>query len=403
MGFGALAATAGSTRPARTGADPGIGLLTASAHRVGRDPGRLRHHRDTFRPQLGRLGPEPQPPLKLRQMRSHHRVPPCHRVRQIRHSTTVAPKPAKNDIISSRVLRCDLGFCTLAGTLWSDSAAATGKTVAPTVGKPRQLKLLGDQLVAVDENQTARVERHRPSARGANYTVLTDIHCMPRQIAEILDHSAPDLAIRPRIDTHPRIHRHAAIAGIASHPASALHPSFHRSSTLGRARENSDAITARPANAVRLMHDHHPADPEPGHALPDRAPAARSSCTTFTRFHPIWGKPAVRRGGEAAIVGQRRLRQPGAVLDVVRHPTARRSSSTARGRRRRTPEPSRSRRHGPDPGTSPPTRRPRRTSRSASRSVGRAPGLRRCRSYGSCCEERPCAHRRPRLLMGLLV
>jgi len=63
---------------------------------------------------------------------------------------------------------CDLGFCTLAGTLLSDSAAATGKDTRPTAGKPRQLKLLGDQLVAVDENQAARVERHRPSPRGAN-------------------------------------------------------------------------------------------------------------------------------------------------------------------------------------------------------------------------------------------
>ena len=99
--------------------------------------------------------------------------------------------------------KCDLGFCTLAGTQLSDSAA-TGKDRRPTVGKPRQLELLGDQLVAVDENQTARVERHRPSPRGANYMVLTDIHCMPRHVAEILDHSAPDLAVRPRIHTHPR-------------------------------------------------------------------------------------------------------------------------------------------------------------------------------------------------------
>src|SRR5258708_1647459 len=102
--------------------------------------------------------------------------------------------------------------------------------MSPTVGKPRQLKLLGGQLVAVDENQTARVERHRPSPRGANYMVLTDIHYLPRQIAEILDHSAADLAVRPGIDTHPHIHRHAAIAGIASRRASALHPSSHPSS-----------------------------------------------------------------------------------------------------------------------------------------------------------------------------
>ena len=99
----------------------------------------------------------------------------------------------------------------------------------PTVGKPRQLKLLGDQLVAVDENQTTRVERHRPSARGTNYTI-TDIHCLPRQIAEILDHSAADLAVRARIHTHPHIHRHGAVAGIASRPARAFHPSFHPSS-----------------------------------------------------------------------------------------------------------------------------------------------------------------------------
>jgi hypothetical protein len=52
----------------------------------------------------------------------------------------------------------------------SDNAAATGKDDRPTVGKPRQLKLLGGQLVAVDENQTARVERHRPSPRRANDT-----------------------------------------------------------------------------------------------------------------------------------------------------------------------------------------------------------------------------------------
>jgi hypothetical protein len=95
------------------------------------------------------------------------------------------------------------------------------------VGKPRQLKLLGGQLVAVDENQTARVERHRPSPRGTNYMVLTDIHDMPRQITEILDHSAADLAVRPRIYTHPHIHRHGAIAGIASRPTSAFRPPFH--------------------------------------------------------------------------------------------------------------------------------------------------------------------------------
>ena len=89
--------------------------------------------------------------------------------------------------------------------------------MVPDVGKPRQLKLLGGH-VAVDENQTSCVERHRPSPRGANDMVLTDIHCLPREIAEILDHRAADLAVRPRIYTHPHIHRHGAIAGIANLP-----------------------------------------------------------------------------------------------------------------------------------------------------------------------------------------
>jgi hypothetical protein len=45
--------------------------------------------------------------------------------------------------------------------------------------------------------------------------VRTDIHCMPGQFAEILDHRA-DFAVGPRI----HIHRHAAMAaGIASRPA----------------------------------------------------------------------------------------------------------------------------------------------------------------------------------------
>ena len=38
------------------------------------------------------------------------------------------------------------------------------------MGKPPQLKLLGDQLVAVDKNQTARIQRHRPSPPGATRT-----------------------------------------------------------------------------------------------------------------------------------------------------------------------------------------------------------------------------------------
>ena len=60
--------------------------------------------------------------------------------------------------------------------------------VARRLGKPRQLKLLGDELVAVDENQTAGVEHDRPSSRWVNYAI-TDIHCVPNHIAKIFDHS----------------------------------------------------------------------------------------------------------------------------------------------------------------------------------------------------------------------
>ena len=136
------------------------------------------------------------------------------------------------------------------------------KRCRPTVGKPQQLKLLGDQLVAVDENQTAGVERHRPSPRGANDMVLSDVHCMPRQIAEILDHRAADFAVGPRIDTHPHIHRHPAVAGIASRRASAFRPSSHPSSPR----------VVRVKIVTQLEHDHltphgimvhdHPADPD---------------------------------------------------------------------------------------------------------------------------------------------
>jgi WD40 repeat protein len=60
-----------------------------------------------------------------------------------------------------------------AGMIASGSGRRNWKRFRPTVGVPRQLKLLGGQLVAVDENQTARVERYRPSPRGANHMVLT--------------------------------------------------------------------------------------------------------------------------------------------------------------------------------------------------------------------------------------
>jgi hypothetical protein len=51
-----------------------------------------------------------------------------------------------------------------------------------------------------------------------------------RRLAIELTDSAADLAVRSRIYTHPHIHRHGAIAGIASRRASALHPSSHPSS-----------------------------------------------------------------------------------------------------------------------------------------------------------------------------
>ena len=98
----------------------------------------------------------------------------------------------------------------------------------PNPNRRRTLLLLGDQLVAVNENQIAGIERDRPSARGVSYMILTDIHCVPRRIGEILDHSAADLSVRPQMYTHPHIHRHAAIAGIASRPLASFIRLFMR-------------------------------------------------------------------------------------------------------------------------------------------------------------------------------
>ena len=53
---------------------------------------------DPTRAQLRGLRAQPQPPLELRQMRSQHRVPPRDRVRQIRHSTTVAAQNPKTTL-----------------------------------------------------------------------------------------------------------------------------------------------------------------------------------------------------------------------------------------------------------------------------------------------------------------
>ena len=104
MGFGSLATAAGPTGPTGARAEPLIGFRAAPAHRVGRDPGRLSHHSDTTRPQLGSLGSQPQSSLELRQMRSNNRIPPRHRVGQIRHSTTVAPTPAKTTLFHHKPL-----------------------------------------------------------------------------------------------------------------------------------------------------------------------------------------------------------------------------------------------------------------------------------------------------------
>ena len=56
---------------------------------------------------------------------------------------------------------------------------------------------------------------------------------MPRQIAEILDHSPPEFTVGPRIYTHPHIHRHAAITGIVSRRASVFYRPARRLAARG--------------------------------------------------------------------------------------------------------------------------------------------------------------------------
>ena len=102
MGFGPLAATTGPTGPTRTRTHPLIGFLAAPTHGIGGNPGRLRHHGHTTGPQLAGLGSQPQSPLELRQMRFNNRIPPRHRVGQIRHSTTVTLKPPKTRLINHK-------------------------------------------------------------------------------------------------------------------------------------------------------------------------------------------------------------------------------------------------------------------------------------------------------------
>jgi hypothetical protein len=112
--------------------------------------------------------------------------------------------------------KCDRGFCTLAGTQLSDSAAGTGKDGRPTVGKPLQLKLFGGQFVAVDENQTSRVERHRPPPPGATRTAAPVQPHPPKgpqtPVSEPPARKAPDR----KASSAPRSnHRNPVVPGMA--------------------------------------------------------------------------------------------------------------------------------------------------------------------------------------------
>ena len=106
--LGAFTAATGSTGPTQTRPGSVGSFLATPANRVRRDPARLGDYRDPTRTQLGSLRSQPQPPLKLRQMRSQHRVPPSNRVNQIRHTTKVVPKTAENGITSSQALTWNL-------------------------------------------------------------------------------------------------------------------------------------------------------------------------------------------------------------------------------------------------------------------------------------------------------
>jgi len=89
---------------------------------------------------------------------------------------------------------------------------------------------LGNELVGVYKHQIAGVQLHRPPSGRVSEMLAADIDGMGRHLTEILDHSAADIAVRSRIDTHPHIHRYVAIAGITSRPASAFITSSHPSS-----------------------------------------------------------------------------------------------------------------------------------------------------------------------------
>ena len=110
--------------------------------------------------------------------------------------------------------------------------------------------LLGDQLVLSTKirSPVSSVTAHLRA--GSASMILIDIHCVPSGIAEIFDHSATDLAVGPRT-THTRTFTATRLSRVSpAVPLTCFIRLFIRV-TLGCARENSDAIRARPANAVR--------------------------------------------------------------------------------------------------------------------------------------------------------
>ena len=106
MRISALPAAARPNRTDRSRGRPGISFVAAPAHRVGRRPRRLRHHRDTPQPGLSRLEPRAataaETPTEVRW--PHAAYPHPLPIRPIHPSRDRRARTTENGVISSRVL-----------------------------------------------------------------------------------------------------------------------------------------------------------------------------------------------------------------------------------------------------------------------------------------------------------
>ena len=139
--LGPLPAATGPAGPDHRSGIQTLGLGPTPTHRVRRHPRRQCDDRHTPGTQLGGLRPQPQPTLKLTQMRPQHLEPTHQRLRQIRYSTTVAALSPETRLIHREPLPAWTNGTSYTFTLTATNvigtspASAASAAVTPTVAK----------------------------------------------------------------------------------------------------------------------------------------------------------------------------------------------------------------------------------------------------------------------------